>query len=178
MNTNRKGITPIPIILLIAAGIAVLVGVFYYFHKPPPSSPPPVVNNPPIVVTSTVPTLPIAPSTSTPQSAGTLSPSSGPIGTVVTIHGNGFSSTGNTITLNGLVGASLTDVSSPNGKALMFTVPQSLGPDCKTDQPCPEFLMEVGDGNFTVSVISNGVTQNIGIFTVTGAGGLRVAPQS
>ncbi len=162
------------VILLVIVGIAVLGGVFYYLHSGP-STPSPSNNNPPVVTTSTTPT-----STSTPITGyrSYLTPLSGPVGTVVTIHASGFAPTGNQITLDGMVGASLENVASPDGKTLTFTVPSSLGPNCKPDQACPMYLRVVTAGLYTVSVISNGTTYNIGMFTVTGGGILHPTPQS
>ena len=125
-----------------------------------------------VVATSTPTSTPIA------TYRSYLTPSSGPVGTVVTIHASGFASTGNQVTLDGMVDGSLNDVSSPDGKTLTFTVPSSLGPNCKPDQACPMYMIVVTARSYTVAVISNGVTYNIGTFTVTG-GGLQVpTPQS
>lgn len=163
MRRDQRGFAPIALIVLIVIGIAVLGGVFYYFHKSPPP-PSPIVNNPPVVATST------APISTTPSSTtrGYLTPTSGPVGTLVTIHGSGFAAMGNTIALDGLVTESLIDVSSPDGKTLTFIVPRSLGPNCKPDQACPMYLILVTARSYNVSVISDGVTHNIGTFTVTG----------
>jgi hypothetical protein len=174
MDMGRRGFAPIAIALIVAACIIVIGGAFYYFHRMPPASAP-VNNNPPVVATSTVPT---STPTSTPITSyrGYLTPSSGRVGTVVTIHASGFAPTGNQVTLDGMVAGSLDDLSSPDGKTLTLTVPSSLGPNCKPDQACPMYLRVVTAGSYSVAVISNGVTYNIGTFTVTGGGGLQATP--
>lgn len=134
-----------------AASSTVLVGV--------------VASSPTSTVTSTPvnPTPPVIPS-----STATLSPESGPVGTVITIHDNGFALTGNTVTINGMVSGSLKSLPS-NGNTIVFTMPSSLGPNCKPDQACPQYLMEVTNNTYAVAVISpSGVTQAVGNFTVTG----------
>lgn len=174
---DRRGFAPIAIVLLVIAGIAVLGGVFYYFHSRP-SMPPPANNNPPVVATSTTPTsTATSTATSTPITTyrSYLTPSSGPVGTVVTIHGSGFAPTGNQVTLDGMVAGLLDGLSSPDGKTLTFTVPSGLGPNCKPDQACPMYMRVITPGSYAVGVISNGITYNIGTFTVTGVGGLRAA---
>jgi hypothetical protein len=177
MRRDRRGFAPIALILLVVAGIVVLGGVFYYFHKVTPAQTP-AGSTPPIVATSTTPT---STATSTPPPPITiyrsyLSPSSGAVGTVVTIHASGFASTGNQVTLNGMVSGSLDNLFSPDGKMLVFTVPSTLGPNCKADQACPMYLLMVTAGSYKVNVIlPTGATENIGTFMVTG-GGLRVQP--
>ncbi len=162
MYRGRRGFAPVVLVLLIVVGIAVLGGAFYYFHKASPT-----MGNPPVVATSTTPT--------STQDVDSLSPASGPVGTTVTIHGSGFAASGNQVTLNGMVSGSLKGLSSPDGKTITFVVPLNLGPNCRPDEACPEFLLLVSAGSYNVSVISNGVTQSIGVFTVTG-GGLRAMP--
>jgi hypothetical protein len=90
----------------------------------------------------------------------------------VTIHGLGFGAD-NTIEMAGLVGASMKDVASPDGKTLTFQVPANLGPNCAPNQACAQFLMVVTPRAYEVAVITNGRTQNIRTFTVTG-GGMQV----
>lgn len=85
-----------------------------------------------------------------------LSPQSGGIGTTVTIYGSGFSMTGNTVRFgNGII----TNLNSPDGRSLSFTVPAQLvgfG-----SQP-------VVIGTYPVSVINSlGVASNVVSFTVT-----------
>jgi hypothetical protein len=173
MHTHNKGFAPVITILLIAAGIAVLGGSFYYFHAQAPVTPPAAALNP----TSTPPAVPIVTPTSTGISTSTgtgflLSPSSGPVGTVVTIHGSGFAATGNTVTFNSMVGSSMKYLPSADGKTLTFTVPSSLGPNCNLKEACPQYIMMTGPRAYSVSVISGNGTQSVGTFTVTSRGGL------
>ena len=175
-------------ILLVLAGIAVLSGVFYYSYEsalPSPttaaSSTPAGTSTSPAPSTST-PTYPVTPhpssTTPTPTSGTYLTPTSGAVGATVTIHGSGFAPTGNTITFDGLVGNSMKGVSSNDSKTLTFTVPANLGPNCKPNEACPQFLMLVMSGDsYTVAVTSGAAAQTIGTFTVTGGGGTGLTPQ-
>jgi len=159
---NNKGIVPIAVILLALAGLAVLGGVFYYSYQSAlsPASPTPTTGP-----SSTTPTIP------PPVGGykGYLTPVTGAEGTVVTIHASGLSATGNTVTWNGMTAASMTNLSSSDGKTLTFTVPQYLGPNCKPTEMCPQFLLSLNSGGtYQVAVITGGTTYNIGSFTVTG----------
>jgi len=147
---------------MVAVGILVLGGVFYYFHHAMRNG----GNTGNGSATSTPPTA----SSTAPF---VITPSSGLVGSMVTIAGSGFGATGNTVTFNGMVSASMSDLSSPDGRTLAFAVPSSLGPNCKPDQACPMYEMLVGSGTYRVSVITNGVTQAAGSFTVTG-GGMKI----
>jgi hypothetical protein len=118
--------------------------------------------------------LPVATSTTTtttppvtPTSTAALDPQSGPVGTIVTIHGSGFSAD-NTIEMNDLVSGSMKDAASPDGKTLTFNIPANLGPNCKPTEACPQFLMLVMPNIYKISVVTNSATQDIGTFTVTG----------
>jgi len=181
MNTNKEGFAPIAIVLAAIIGIAVVGGVSFYFYsanRPAPSQPvggnnSPVASSTPIATpsSSVSSTLPKAP-TSTTQNPGkkfALYPASGPVGTVVTINRSGFAATGNVVTLNGLTTASLKDLSSADGKTIKFTLPENIGPNCKADEACAQYLALVSPGeNLDVVVISDGVSYEIGSFTVTG----------
>lgn len=156
MRRDKRGFAPIAVIVLIVVGVAILGGVFFYFHK----TSAPVKPLTPIVATSTTPT-------STTTSTTYLSPASGSVGTVVTIHGSGFAKTGNTVLIDGMVAVSLESISSSDGNTLTFTMPQTLGPVCKSEM-CAQYLVEVTPKAYSVSVVSNNVTQDIGSFTVTG----------
>lgn len=101
-----------------------------------------------------------------------MDPSTGPVGTRVTIRGSGFGAS-NTVFMNGLVNGGLKNIPSADGVTLSFNIPAELGPDCKPNEMCAQFLVVVRAGNYTVSVVSNGVTQKIGIFTVTGNGTMQ-----
>lgn len=96
-----------------------------------------------------------------------VAPASGAVGTAVTIHGSGFGAT-NIVTMNGLTSASLKNIASSDGHILKFVVPEELGPNCKPDQMCAQFLLLVSPNTYKISVITGSTTQDIGTFTVTG----------
>lgn len=118
--------------------------------------------------TSTYPTPPPLPpnTTSTMPGTGTLVPQSGPVGTLVTLHGSGFAATGNMIEMDNLVAAK--NISSADGQTLSFGIPSVLVPYCGPNQACAQFILLVTPRTYQVSVVSNGTTtQNIGPFLVT-----------
>jgi hypothetical protein len=91
-----------------------------------------------------------------------LLPGSGPIGTSVTIQGNGFTQTGNDVQFHGpndfLAGS---PVGSENGITLRFIVTP-----CPSREPqCPTFF--VVPGNYSVVVINANGKSNEATFTVT-----------
>lgn len=106
-----------------------------------------------------------------------LSPASGPAGTQVTITGNGFASTaGNTIEMNGMVDVdrAMTNVISPDGKTLTFTVPESLRDYCimVPGYACPGVYVvsPVSQGTtYQITVVANYVPSNSQPFTVFGS---------
>lgn len=85
-----------------------------------------------------------------------LNPNSGAVGTSVTVFGNGFSATGNSVHFgNGVI----TGLNSPDGRAVSFIVPSQL--TGFGSQP-------VIVGTYNVSVTnSSGITSNTLPFTVT-----------
>jgi hypothetical protein len=99
-------------------------------------------------------------------SIANLSPSSGSVGTSVTVSGSGFGAT-STVLINGMVAASLTNLPVSSTGTLTFVVPSSLGPNCAPTQPCPLYLLLVNPGTYNVTVVSNGDTSNALPFTVT-----------
>ena len=98
-----------------------------------------------------------------------LSPTSGPIGTSVTIYGSGFTSP-SYVLIDGQV-ASAPIISPSNGNSVPFTVPSSASPQCNlftSGQKCPQYVMVVSPGVHNISVITaNGTSNSIG-FTVSG----------
>lgn len=102
-----------------------------------------------------------------------LSPSSGPTGTVVTITGTGF--THNNIVhfaiggIPNLVSTAIGSDSTGSPQAtITFTVPSTIGPYCKPDQACPLYLMLLNAGTYNVSVENEHGTSAATQFTVTG----------
>ncbi len=104
-----------------------------------------------------------------------LSPASGTVGTIITIKGSGFTSTGNTIKFG--IGSFIGQASA-DGQTLQFTVPSTLAPYCAPNMACPQFVMQVTPANYNVSVTNNNGTSNTEVFTVTGlcgTGGMMCA---
>lgn len=89
----------------------------------------------------------------------TLTPQSAAVGASVTVIGNGFSTTGNTVHFgNGVI----TNLSSSDGRSLSFTLPTQL---------TGYGSQQVGLGTYYVSVTnSSGYTSNTLPFTVTSLG--------
>jgi len=94
-----------------------------------------------------------------------LNPTSGAVGSMVTIHGSGFSPTGNTVRFGGGV---VTGVSSFDGRTITFMVPSQLS------GPSSQFVT-VGTYNVSVSNFA-GYTSNSVTFSVTSTGGSYGAP--
>ena|ERR1700685_3727704 len=163
---NRKGLTPLATILILAL-IAVAIGFGFYLLYKVPSAPDISINA--SSTTTGTSTGPISNPTSTTPTVPTIDPSSGPIGITVTIHGSGFGSS-NTILMDELTGPGFKDVASLDGTTLTFTVPQSLAPNCAPNQACPMFMMVVTPRAYKISVTTNGVERDFGTFTVTGGG--------
>jgi IPT/TIG domain len=158
------------ILIGVVVVLAVLVaGAFYFADRV--QAPEQVPNIPVSTSTSTGTPTSTTPTSTTPTStAGNyISPTSGPVGTMVTIHGSGFGAD-NDILMSNLTSASFKDVASQNGTTITFTIPSTLLPNCAPNQACPDFAMLVENGAFTISVVTNGSTQDVGTFTVTGGG--------
>ena len=95
-----------------------------------------------------------------------MMPTSGPVGTLVTVRGMGFTAS-STVQFGGMAGVAVTGV-SPDGSALTFLVPRNLGPICERGRPCPEFIMLVRAGMYDVTVTTGGRQFAAGSFMVTG----------
>lgn len=94
-----------------------------------------------------------------------MTPSSGPVGTSVTVYGSGFSSTGNTVNFDG---GAIMNLQSFNGASITFSVPDSLTPACYYSTPrCLIATRMTEPGNYSVSVSNSNGTSNSIIFTVT-----------
>ncbi len=93
-----------------------------------------------------------------------LSPTSGAVGTMVTVYGSGFSQTGNTVRFGSGV---ITGISSYDGRTLSFIVPSQLAGYSSQ-------IVTPGVYNVSVSSLS-GQTSNALTFTVT-SGGSTVGP--
>lgn len=95
-------------------------------------------------------------------SLSSLAPSSGAVGTQVTIYGTGFS-LGNTILFG--TGA-ITNAYSQNGTTLVFTVPAYLTPYCVPNMYCAQYAQQVTPGQYNVSVQNQNGTSNSLVFRV------------
>ncbi len=99
-----------------------------------------------------------------------LNPDRGPVQTVVTVRGRGFSSSGNAIQFGY---GYLPNISSTNnGTQLKFTVPSSLNPACRyNNPPCGLLTKQTTPGDYDVSVVhAGGAISNALNFTVTANG--------
>jgi hypothetical protein len=104
-----------------------------------------VVNNPPVV--------------------SSLNPTSGPVGTSVTISGSGFTATGNSVNFGGS-STVIANLVSANGSTIVFTVPANTNPVCSSQCLAP--LTTITPGNYAVTVSNaNGTSSTSQNFTVT-----------
>jgi peptidoglycan hydrolase-like protein with peptidoglycan-binding domain len=108
-----------------------------------------------------------------------VNPTSGSVGTTVSVTGFGFTSD-NTILMDGSLAArdvpitssvAITCTTSPTCKGgirqtLQFTIPSTLGPNCPVGSECPTYLREVTPGQYDVSVQNTNGTSNTSSFTV------------
>ena len=105
-----------------------------------------------------------------------LTPSSGPIGSQVTIAGSGFAPTGNTVHFDVYTFPSV--AAANNGTSLAFTVPPTVYYNyCPQNSMCPNFVINTAPGAHTVNVSNANGTSNSVTFTVTAAGTTTVTPQ-
>jgi hypothetical protein len=94
-----------------------------------------------------------------------LNPSSGYVGTTVTITGSGFTTTGNTINFDIYTFPYV--VAGNNGTTLTFTVPATIYyNNCPAGSLCPNMVRSTTGGNYNVSVTNTNGTSNAAIFTV------------
>lgn len=103
-------------------------------------------------------------------SISSMTPSSGPTGTVVTITGSGFTPTGNKIKFGnlGVEDSPEYSLTSQNGTSLTFTVPTGNYMSCWSSIPscgAPGYATQPGD--YSVSVSNSNGTSNQRTFTVT-----------
>ena len=93
-----------------------------------------------------------------------ITPTSGTVGTLITIRGSGFAATNNVVRFGR---GYLRNLDSPGGTTLSFTVPDGLelcAPDAVG--PCPGAYPPVTPGDYAVAVMSQGTTSNSLAFTV------------
>lgn len=106
------------------------------------------------------------PATTTPAtvSISSIDPSSGPVGTSVTLTGSGFTS--DSVVHFG-AGAIKDATTSSDGTVISFTVPSSIGPYCPPGRFCPMYLMLVTPRAYDVYVSNDTGTSGTTTFTVT-----------
>ena len=111
-------------------------------------------------------------STVTPATTPTISsviPSSAIAGTIVTIYGTGFTASNNSVLLSGSLSGSIAkNLSSSNGTTLMFTMPNSIGPNCFNQTICPDWVAILQAGTYNLSVENTNGTSNTVSFTYGG----------
>jgi len=131
-----------------------------------------------LAVASTSCTTPLAPSESSDNVAiVSLSPTSGPIGTRVTVTGSGLSSTANTVTFTAVAvdgetpnePSVIPDLPSANGTTFSFEVMALWRPACSyaPQGPCPFARIATAPGVYRVSVTNSVGTSNALLFNVT-----------
>jgi len=104
-------------------------------------------------------------------SISSLSPTSGNVGTSVTIIGSGFTATGNKIKFGNLGSENNSNYSlkSSDGKTLVFTVPTGNYYACWNSTPaCSIAVTKTQSGTYAVSVINANGTSNAVNFMVAG----------
>jgi hypothetical protein len=92
-----------------------------------------------------------------------LTPSSGPIGTVVTVTGSNFTSSGNYV----LFGSASVLASMVNANTLEFSVPSTQPKYCSQFAPCPGVMEPLPLGNYNVRVGNANGMSDVLHFTVT-----------
>ncbi len=122
----------------------------------------------------------VIPPVSTGPSLYSMAPTSGPVGTQVSVTGFGFTNS-NTILIDGMVAAQNVPISSSIAVActtdpscrggirqtLVFTVPSYLSPNCAANSMCPMYVRSVTAGNYQVSVQNTSGASNTQTFAVT-----------
>lgn len=93
-----------------------------------------------------------------------LSPSSGPVGTRVTLTGSGFAAEHNTVKFGT---GFIKEVASPDGRTIRVSVPATLD-QCppRIGDACLAPSRMVTPGAYAVAVVNNGATSNELTFTV------------
>jgi len=158
-----KGLAPI-VIVVILAGVLVVGAVFYYVaNLARPQNDATEIGYTQTSSTASIPpsTPPAVPVTMTLSS---LDPSSGPVGTKVTIVGSGFSSEGNVIHF---ASGGNPSVSSIDGTHLTFQVPRTAGPCDFRGNLCMAADQLIKPGSYSVYVSNSNGRSNALVFKVT-----------
>ncbi len=90
-----------------------------------------------------------------------ISPSTGAIGTTVTLAGSNFSSDSILYFGNGYV-----TPTSNTGNSMTFVVPQYVGPYCAPNMMCPQWVQQVTPGSYTLYLKNSAGSSNTATFTV------------
>jgi peptidoglycan hydrolase-like protein with peptidoglycan-binding domain len=121
------------------------------------------------------------PPSSTAANLYAISPTSGAVGTTVSITGFGFTNS-NTVLMDGTVAAQNVPITSSIAIActtnptchgginqtITFTIPGSLSPNCPTGSMCPMYMRLVTPATYAITVQNANGTSNTLYFTVTG----------
>lgn len=108
----------------------------------------------------------VVPPTST-LSITSMTPSSGPIGTIVTLTGYGFTPT--TTVKFGTGAITNTNISYINPTRLQFVIPDYMGQYCAPGMYCTALAMQVSPGVYPVAAVDLNTISNAVNFTVTSA---------
>ena len=102
-----------------------------------------------------------------------LSPSSGPVGSQVTIYGSGFEAIGNTVNFSpdAMQPGVIPDISSPSSTTVVFSVPSIWRPACSyLAEPCPIASIPTVPGTYNVWVTNSLGSSKAISFTVIAGG--------
>jgi hypothetical protein len=142
-NNLQKGIASAGFFVILIIVLGIIIGGIYTlsWKKSPDIS----INN----SSSTVPTnIPVIKS---------IVPTSGIVGTIVTIYGSGFLGTSTILFGGGPVSATApTNIDT----SLSFSVPSSVGADCQPNAPCPMYARLITPGTYSISVRNAHGTSN------------------
>lgn len=128
----------------------------------------------------------ILPLTSGAARLYSITPSSGIVGTTVSITGFGFTSD-NMVLMDGSVAARNVPITSsiaiacttnPSchggiNQTITFTIPSALSPNCPVGSMCPMYMRLVTPATYSIVVVNSNGTSNTLYFTVTGATGAQ-----
>ena len=168
-STNAKDLSIVALII----AVLILIPVIYGAVKALPSQP--VVET----ATSTVATTTTSTSSQPVVTGGGtsvspvskvpyiqyISPTSGQVGTNVTLLGSGFLPQGNTVIFGG--DGSISNVTaSQNGTVLTFEVPSQVAPHCDPGMMCAQYMRAITPGTYSVSLENANGTSNTFSFTV------------
>lgn len=94
-----------------------------------------------------------------------MAPTSGPVGTQVTITGSGFAARGNTVKFGS---GYIKGLDSADGTTLQFAIPEGLDLCAPDGQgPCAGAYPRVRPGEYVVAVMVGGDTRTTATFSVT-----------